>query len=172
MASLMENLIIVLNEECEVYEELLALSLKKTPVIVSENLDELASITDEEQLVVSRINALDKKREDVMKDMAIVLNKDVNTFKLKKLIQMMAKRPEEQQALAESFDRLERVVKQVARVNEQNRELIQSALDMVQFNMNILHSAKSAPESANYNRGAYSAGASLGTDRQTFDAKQ
>lgn len=172
MASLMENLIIVLNEECEVYEKLLALSLKKTPVIVSENLEELASITDEEQLVVSRINALDKKRDEIMKDMAIVLNKDVETFKLRKLIQMMAKRPDEQHALADSFDKLERVAKQVARVNEQNRELIQSALEMVQFNMNILHSAKSAPESANYNRGAYSAGASLGTDRQTFDAKQ
>ena len=172
MASLMENLIIVLDETCEAYEQLLALSLKKTPVIVSENLEELARITDEEQLVVSRINSLDKKRDEVMKDMAVVLNKDVADFKLKKLIQMMAKRPEEQRALAESYDKLERTAKQVARVNEQNRELIQSALEMVQFNMNIIHSAQSAPESANYNKGAYSAGAALGTDRQTFDAKQ
>ena len=166
MASLMENLIVILDETYEAYEQLLALSLKKTPVIVSENLEELVRITDEEQLVVSRINSLDKKRDEV------VLNKDVANFKLKKLIQMMAKRPEEQRALAESYDKLERTAKQVARVNEQNRELIQSALEMVQFNMNILHSAQSAPESANYNKGAYSAGAALGTDRQTFDAKQ
>lgn len=172
MASLMENLIVILDETYEAYEQLLALSLKKTPVIVSENLEELARITDEEQLVVSRINSLDKKRDEVMKDMAVVLNKDVANFKLKKLIQMMAKRPEEQRALAESYDKLERTAKQVARVNEQNRELIQSALEMVQFNMNILHSAQSAPESANYNKGAYSAGTALGTDRQTFDAKQ
>ena len=172
MASLMENLIVILDETYEAYEQLLALSLKKTPVIVSENLEELARITDEEQLVVSRINSLDKKRDEVMKDMAVVLNKDVANFKLKKLIQMMAKRPEEQRALAESYDKLERTAKQVARVNEQNRELIQSALEMVQFNMNILHSAQSAPESANYNKGAYSAGVALGTDRQTFDAKQ
>lgn len=172
MASLMENLIIVLDEEYEEYEKLLALSLKKTPVIVSENLDELASITDEEQLVVSRINALDRKRDEIMVDMANVLNKDVATFKLKKLIQMMAKRPGEQKSLAESYDRLEKCAKQVARVNEQNRELIQSALEMVQFNMNIIQSAKSAPESANYNKGAYSAGTFLGTDRQSFDAKQ
>ena len=93
MASLMENLIVILDETYEAYEQLLALSLKKTPVIVSENLEELARITDEEQLVVSRINSLDKKRDEVMKDMAVVLNKDVANFKLKKLIQMMAKRP-------------------------------------------------------------------------------
>ena len=92
MASLMENLIVILDETYEAYEQLLALSLKKTPVIVSENLEELARITDEEQLVVSRINSLDKKRDEVMKDMAVVLNKDVANFKLKKLIQMMAKR--------------------------------------------------------------------------------
>ena len=172
MASLMENLIVILDETYEAYEQLLALSLKKTPVIVSENLEELARITDEEQLVVSRINSLDKKRDEVMKDMAVVLNKDVANFKLKKLIQMMAKRPEEQRALAESYDKLERTAKQVARVNEQNRELIQSALEMVQFNMNILHSAQSAPESANYNTAPSSPAAALGTDRQTFDAKQ
>ena len=172
MASLMENLIVILDETYEAYEQRLALSLKKTPVIVSENLEELARITDEEQLVVSRINSLDKKRDEVMKDMAVVLNKDVANFKLKKLIQMMAKRPEEQRALAESYDKLERTAKQVARVKEQNRELIQGALEMVQFNMNMLHSAQSAPESANYNKGAYSAGAALGTDHQTFDAKE
>ena len=146
MASLMENLIVILDETYEAYEQLLALSLKKTPVIVSENLEELARITDEEQLVVSRINSLDKKRDEVMKDMAVVLNKDVANFKLKKLIQMMAKRPEEQRALAESYDKLERTAKQVARVNEQNRELIQSALEMVQFNMNILHKDKNNNE--------------------------
>ena len=84
MASLMENLIVILDETYEAYEQLLALSLKKTPVIVSENLEELARITDEEQLVVSRINSLDKKRDEVMKDMAVVLNKDVANFKLKK----------------------------------------------------------------------------------------
>ena len=46
MASLMENLIVILDETYEAYEQLLALSLKKTPVIVSENLEELARITD------------------------------------------------------------------------------------------------------------------------------
>ena len=62
MASLMENLIVILDGTYEAYEQLLALSLKKTPVIVSENLEELARITDEEQLVVSRINIRSETR--------------------------------------------------------------------------------------------------------------
>ena len=52
MASLMETLIDVLDKESAEYEKLLELTMKKTPVIVSENLDELAKITDEEQIIV------------------------------------------------------------------------------------------------------------------------
>ena len=54
MASLMENLIEVLDKESREYESLLGLSMKKTPVIVSGNLEELAKITEEEQIVVSK----------------------------------------------------------------------------------------------------------------------
>ena len=172
MASLMENLIDVLEKESMEYENLLNLSMQKTPVIVSENLEQLAKITDEEQLIVSRINHLDHLRNEAVNDIANVLNKDVTNLKIADLIKMLAARPEEQQKLAAVFDKLQTNVRHVARVNEQNRELIQSALEMVQFNMNILHSIKAAPETANYNRGAYSAGSIMGVDRGNFDAKQ
>ncbi|MCH5260001.1 MAG: flagellar export chaperone FlgN, partial [Lachnospiraceae bacterium] len=55
----MEVLIDILEKESQEYEQLLALSMKKTPVIVSEDLDALSQITDEEQIIVSRINHLD-----------------------------------------------------------------------------------------------------------------
>lgn len=172
MASLMENLIDVLEKESAEYEKLLALSMQKTPVIVSEDLEKLAQITDEEQLIVSRINHLDVIRNEAVKDIANVLNKDVTKLKIVDLIKMLGSRPDEQQKLAAVFDKLQANVKGVARVNEQNRELIQSALDMVKFNMNVLQSMKAAPETANYNKGAYNTGDMIGMSRKTFDAKQ
>lgn len=45
MASLMENLIEVLDRESSEYENLLGLSMKKTPVIVAGNMEELAKVT-------------------------------------------------------------------------------------------------------------------------------
>lgn len=168
----METLIDVLDKESAEYEKLLELTMKKTPVIVSENLDELAKITDEEQIIVSRINHLDNLREEAVNDIANVLNKDVTKLKITDLIKMLAPRPEEQVKLATAFDRLKKHVRAVKRVNEQNRELIESALEMVQFNMNVLQSIKSAPETANYNRGAYSTGDAIGTNYMSFDAKQ
>ena len=172
MASLMENLISVLEEEGKVYEELLELSMKKTPIIVKGDLEGLQKITDEEQMIVAKIHRLDAKREDVTKDIANVLNKDVKKLKLADIIHMLSARPVEQNKLAAAHDRLKVVVGQMTKVNEQNRELIKSSLEMVEFDLNLLHSMKSAPQTANYTRGAYSSGTFMGRSSSGFDAKQ
>ena len=172
MASLMEVLIDVLEQENQEYEKLLSLSMRKTSVIVSEDLAELTKITDEEQVIVSRINHLDNQRYEAVSDIADVLNKDVEKLKIVDLIKMLAGRTEEQEKLAAVFDRLRENVRGVKRANEQNGELIRDALELVQFNMNVLQSMNKAPESANYNRGAYNTGDMIGTSHMTFDAKQ
>ncbi|MCI8527698.1 MAG: flagellar protein FlgN [Lachnospiraceae bacterium] len=168
----MENLIEVLGQECKEYEGLLSLSQKKTQVIAGGNLDELQKITDDEQNLVSRVNNLDKKRVEITRDIANVLNKDVETMKLSNLIQMLAGRSVEQAKLAEVHDRLQAAVRELQRVNEQNRELLVDALEMVEFEMNLLQSMKAAPETANYTRNAYNSGAQMGVTNGNFDAKQ
>ena len=99
MASLMENLIDVLDKECNEYDKLLGLSQEKTPIIVSGNLENLQKITDEEQELVVKVNSLEKMRLEVVADIANVLNKDVATLKLADIIALLDKRPAEQQAL-------------------------------------------------------------------------
>ena len=106
MASLMEVLIDVLEQENQEYEKLLSLSMRKTSVIVSEDLTELTRITDEEQIIVGRINRLDHQRNEAVNDIADVLNKDVDKLKIVDLIRMLAARPEGQEKLAIVFDKL------------------------------------------------------------------
>ena len=171
MASLIENLISVLEQESSEYEELLGLSMQKTPVIIAGDLSSLQRITDEEQNVVSRINHLEIKRMEVTNDIANVMNMDVKTLKLVSLIQMLQGRPEESSKLARAHDKLKNVVGNMQRVNEQNKELITRSLEMVEFDMNLLQAMKTAPETANYNRGAYTAGNVIGRDVSGFDAK-
>lgn len=172
MASLMETLIEVLEKENLEYKNLLDLSIKKTPAIVSDDIKSLAKITDEEQIIVSRINHLDNQRNEAVNDIANVLNKDVTKLKIADLINMLAARPQEQEKLASVFDELRRNVRAVKRINEQNRELIENALELVQLNMQVLQSLNKAPETANYNRGAYNTGDVIGTVSKAFDAKQ
>ena len=172
MASLMEELIKVLEAENNEYEQLLTLSMKKTPVIISADLQTLQKITDEEQNIVSRIHNLDRKRETNMKDIANVINKDVKELKLGALVDLLQSRPIEQKKLAIIHDKLSSTISQMTRINEQNDELIKSSLEMVQFNMNVLQAQKAAPETANYTKGAYNSGDVMGNDRGRFDAKQ
>lgn len=172
MASLMENLMDVLEEEQTVYEQLLQLSMKKTPIIIKGDTVALQQITDEEQDVIDKINHLDKKRQEVMKDIANVMNKDVDTLRIIHLIQMLEKRPIEQKRLSSINDRLKETVDKMRRCNEQNKLLIESSLEMVAFDLNLIQSLKSAPETANYNRGALSAGSVMGPETGNFDAKQ
>lgn len=167
----MEELISVLNEENEAYDKLLSLSLKKTPVIISADLEALASITDEEQAIVSSLSRIDKRREQSMIDIANVINRDVKTLKLGDLVDMLAGRPAEQKKLAEITDALSQTIAQMKRSNEQNKALIESSLEMVQFDLNVLNAMKAAPETANYTRNAYNAGDVMGVQRSGFDSK-
>jgi len=171
VASLMEELITTLQEEHEVYKQLLDLSLRKTPVIISADLEELAKITDEEQLILGALSKADKKRDMCMRDIANVINKDVNTLKLSDLITMLEARPQEQKQLADIYDKLKLTLNQMKQVNEQNKSLIESSLEMIQFDMNVIQAMKGAPQTANYNRGAYSSGTSYGVSSGGFDSK-
>ncbi len=172
MASLMEDLIDALHQECDLYEALMELSGKKTTVIVAGDLDELSRITDEEQECVSEIVAQDKRRSALMKDIASVLNRDVESLRLIDLVDILEKRPKEQKRLAVERDRLKRITDQVRRVNGQNQELLKSSLEMVEFELNVLQASSRAPETANYTKAAGTSGDVIGNYRGGFDAKQ
>lgn len=172
MASLMENLMDILEQENKEYKALLDLSMKKTRIIVSNDIVALSAITEEEQKQVDRINVLDKQREVAMQDIANVMNMDVQTLKLGKLIEMLAGRPAEQRRLTEIKDALHETTQNMARINAQNKELLENALELVEFDLNIVRGLKAAPETAEYNRGALSAGNLMGVPSGRFDAKQ
>ena len=108
MASLMEDLLDTLEKENAEYEKLLDLSMKKTPVIVSADLEQLQQITDDEQEIVSSINRLDKVREDCMRQIAGVINKDVKELTLGMVVDIFKKRPAEHKKLADVYDNMEK----------------------------------------------------------------
>lgn len=172
MASLIDTLIETLYKESEAYEELTELSMKKTPIIIKGDIGALQAITDEEQLVVGKINRIDNERRRVMKDIAGVINTDVETLKLIDLIHVLERRPSEKQKLAACHDKLKESVYRMKQVNDQNAKLIADALEMTRFEMNMLQAMKSAPETANYNKGAYNDGSVIGATMGRFDAKQ
>lgn len=171
MASLMENLLDALESELSEYQNLLELSKQKTSILIKGDVDALQKLTDEEQVVVDRLAPIERKREELMKDVANVLNKDVNTLKLHQIVEVLQGRENEQGRLMKVHDALSDVTNQVKRVNEQNRALIKQQLELVEFDMNLIRSMHSAPETAEYGRNAVSGGYS-NSSPGSFDAKQ
>lgn len=172
MASLLDNLIDVLDKENMEYEKLIVLAEDKTPTIVKGDVEGLSKITEDEQEIVGRIQGIEKQRIKVLADVANVVNRDVETLKLIDLIQMLEKMPDQQKKLRDIHERLKKTTEKLREINDKNQLLLADKLDMVEFNLNMIRAMKSAPQTANYSRDAYTNGEVLGIFHGGFDAKQ
>ena len=170
MASLMDDLIQVLESEITQYQQLLELSTEKKRVIINADVPALEKIVDLEQDVSSKIQNLDKHRRKVMHDMSVVLNKPEKDFSLGTIIDMLSSQPVDQKQLENVKNQLRTTLDEVRKVNEQNQTLLKQALEMVEFDLTLFRSMRTAPETANYNKNAYNTGDILGNSG--FDAKQ
>lgn len=167
----MEELITVLGQEKEIYEKLIPISERKTAILIREDLPELQKITDEEQSLLDAAYAADRKREKIIADIGVVLNRDPKELDLTTLAKLMTRQPAEKKRLSELHDSLKPVMQQLVNVNQRNKELIENSLEMIEFNMNFIQSTRMSPGSNNYNRNASSSyGIDMGPG--AFDAKQ
>lgn len=152
MASLIEELITILDEEYEIYKSLIPIANEKTQIIVNNNVTALQEITAREQEAVDRITALEHKRGRVMSDIKTVLGKKNEDLNLKALIEMLKGQEKEQKTLAQLHDKLKQTVKYLVEINNRNRILIEQSLEMIDFNMNFLQSLKMSPGNNTYNK--------------------
>ena len=170
MASVIQELISILDEEQQIYEELLPIASEKTNVIIKNNLESLQSITTREQQALDRIATLEKKRSEVIVNIGIILNKKPADIKLKDIVKVLDNSPEEQRELAQLHDNLKRTVKRLVNINTQNRSLIEQSLEMIEFNMNLIQSTRMSPGN-NYSKSAVTVDAPA-LQAGTFDTKQ
>ena len=163
MASLMEELLGVLEKEETEYLTLIDLADVKSQAIIK-------AVTEKEQEAASTLLNLSNKRTQVLNDMATVLGKKPEQMTINRMIGYLENQPKEQQMLAERRDRLLEVGTKMQTLNHQNEALLKQAMEMVEFDLTLLKSMRQAPETANYDKNAYNTGDLLGGSG--FDAKQ
>ena len=142
MASLIDILISTLEQENTEYESLLELGLEKTGIIIRNDVKELSRMVEKEQLVVDRIIVLEKKRTEVSNDIADVLNKDVKTLTLTRLIELLSSQEKERNALVSIHDKLSLTMKRMVELNDRNKALLEESMEMLQFEMNLVQSMR------------------------------
>lgn len=172
MASLVEELIGVLKEEEKIYRSLGEQGEKKRQVIIDADIQELDKITDIEQSAGDDLLAMSNKQISLLGDIANVLGRsdDEDKMTVTKLIGYLDSQPDIQAELTSARDNLLNAASELEKINDLNSQLLAQAMELVEFDITLFKSMRQAPETANYNKNAYSTGDILGSNG--FDAKQ
>jgi len=168
LASLIEELINVLEETTGCYKDLLGVANNKKDVIIKGNVPSLQTLTDQEQGVAGRLLRLEKKRIEIIKDICLVTNKNSKTMTISLLIDLLAKQKEEQDRLRDVNERMSEVVNLVKIANDLNRSLLNETIDFINYTVNAIHSASELPQSNSYQK----KGHLYDSRNNFFDAKQ
>ncbi len=137
MSKSVEQLIMTLNKEYEIYEEVLKLAKEKKRVVIDGRIKELDAITRKEQSIIFNLGKIDKVREaltiNISKELRIEVFKNVT-----ELSQYLEGDLKDQ--ILEVRDKLVDIVEKVKKANDLNNKLIQQSLEYIEFNKNLLTS--------------------------------
>lgn len=169
MASLIEDLITTLEVEKNCYENLLSIGEEKTETIIKGDITNLNVLTNREQEIAGIVIKADKKREEIIDDIALVTNKNADELTISNLADLLVKQEEEHTRLNDLKDEIKDIVGKLQSINDRNKILLQESLDYIDFTMNAIQS-NSPITNSNYESQGYIYDTQDG--RRFFDAKQ
>lgn len=170
MASLVEELVTVLNEEEQMYRRFIEYGEKKRQILIDADVPALEQLTSLEQTSSDELLSLSNRQVQILKDIATVIGKTEEKMTVTRLINYLASQPDIQTKLREARDGLLDAAGQVQELNKQNEALLKQAMELAEFDITLFRSMRQAPETANYDKNAYNTGTLLGSSG--FDAKQ
>ena len=170
MASLMDDLTQVLENETVEYKKLVELSESLREALIASDVPAVDHLTADQEEVSNGIQSLESRRTRIMNDIAVVLNKKPEELKVSMLEQSLAGQPALQERLAAVRTELKQTMDELKRINHTNQALLRQSMELLEFDLNLFRSMRQAPETANYNKSAVNTGDLLGS--RGFDAKQ
>ena len=162
MASLVEELVNVLEAEKQIYTTLVGYEERKKDVLIAADVATLEEITTKEQLAGDDLIAYSNKQIQMLKDIATVLGRTDGKMTVTRLISLLDTQPKVQEQLTEARDSLLTAANQMKTLSDQNAILIRQAIELNEFDMTLFKSLRQAPETANYDKSAYNTGSLLG----------
>ena len=168
MASLVEELVTVLEEEEKIYQTLISYGEKKTDILIRADVPELEKLTCLEQLASDDLVTHSNQQVQLLKDIANVLGRTEEKMTVTRLITLLESQPDVQKKLTEARDRLLAAADRMNHLNDQNVALIKQAIELNEFDLTLFKSLRQAPETANYDKTACNTGSLQGSSG--FDA--
>jgi hypothetical protein len=163
VASLVEELVKVLQTEEKLYHVLIDCAKEKTQILIRADVPALERLTDREQLTSDQLNAQGNQQKQLLNDIAVVLGKTSEQMTVSGLIALLDTQPKIQNRLIDARDHLIETANEMKSLNEQNVVLIQQAIELSEFDLTLFKSMRQAPETANYDRRACNTRSLLGS---------
>ncbi|MDK2799520.1 MAG: hypothetical protein PWP27_1912 [Clostridiales bacterium] len=138
MQNVLNKLFEVLVQQIRVYENILKLAKEKTDIVVAGKITELENLVKLEQALVVQIGRLEQQREEVVDEIAAVLNinkQDVTMSSLTEYLDVLQK-----EKLKNYQQKLTNILDELKNTNELNAKLIKQALEYVEFSINAMTS--------------------------------
>ena len=170
MASMMDDLTQVLENEAVEYKKLVDLSENLREALIASDVPAVERLTAAQEEVSNGIQSLESRRAHIMNDIAVVLNKKPEELKVSMLEESLAGQPALKERLAAVRTELKQTMDELKRINHTNQTLLRQSMELLEFDLNLFRSMRQAPETANYNKSAVNTGDLLGS--RGFDAKQ
>lgn len=130
-----EQLLLAIKKEYELYEEVLKLSKRKSDLIINGEISELSDITAKEQTMILGIGKIEEIRVSIVmnikKELGFTEVVDINDLADK----LGGEAGKELMALRNDFSDL---LKEVKSSNDLNGKLLQQSLEYIEFNRNLL----------------------------------
>ena len=166
MAGLISDLVDVLNEQTQCYNDLILLSEQKKDAIIKNDINAVQSVNGSESTAIGKSQRIEKKRMELVKDIAEVLNTKEEELTLRKLLGLIEGQPE-YDSLQKAREDIRKVVHELKELNERNKVLLNNSLEYIDFSLNVMRSSMDSSLSTYDSKGQ-----EVDNRRNLFDAKQ
>ena len=138
-----EKLVALLSELLELYQAILKLTEQKKDILVAGQAPNLEAITRQEELLILQVGKLEGKREKLLSEIAAAHGLTNQGLTLSKIRELANASIAEKLATIETD--FEQVTQKLVPLNQLNTQLIQQALNFVNYNINILAQTQIGP---------------------------
>lgn len=135
LKELVDNLILTLEKENQIYLEVLELSKNKKKVIIDSKIKELEKITEKEKSFVVTLIKIEEARDKIVNEIL----KKLGILEIENVSDLLKYLDGEQKnSLTFAKNNLMKTIRDVSDQNDFNKKLLEQSLELIEFNIDVL----------------------------------
>jgi len=131
-----KDIIALLEQEAELYEEILQLNQQETKALVKGDVKRLDEIVKVQADLIRKVGICEEKRVESICGLAEEMNIEADKLNLSALLRLA--NSEDSLALRKIQDRFDAITKGFKETNEINSQLIKSSMDFIDYTLSVL----------------------------------